>query len=96
MAKIVHVGDSNYKLKVKSGGEIRLDTGDNAGEVVVTGDLTVLGTHTTIESTVTTITDPVITLNEGDTGQGVSFNFSGIEINRGYTIPHDTNSPAMP
>ena len=96
MSKIVHVGDSNYKLKVQSGGEIRLDTGNNAGTVVVTGNLNVLGTYTTIESTVTTITDPVITLNEGDTGSGVSFNFSGIEINRGYTIPHDTGSPAMP
>jgi hypothetical protein len=96
MSKIVHVGDQHYKLKVQSGGEIRLDTGDNAGTVVITGNLDVLGTYTTIESTVTTITDPVITLNQGDTGTGVSFNFSGIEINRGYTVAHDTNSPAMP
>ena len=60
----------------------------NTPRVEITGDLLVQGTTTTVESTVTTIADNVITLNEGETGPEISalhngFHQSGIEIDRG-------------
>ena len=55
----------------------------NFNDVVVAGNLTVQGTTTSIETTNTTITDNVITLNEGEVGAGVTAGTSGIEIDRG-------------
>ena len=49
----------------------------------VTGDLTVSGTLTSINTTDTEITDNLITLNKGETGAGISSGTSGIEIDRG-------------
>ena len=90
MAKIVRVTDNDYKIIVQNGGTNTLDTTDNqnddSGEVVVTGDLTVRGVTTTVESTVTTIKDNIITLNSGETGSGISsaLNYkAGIEVDRG-------------
>lgn len=92
MSKIVKVTDGNYKIVVSNGasGTITLDTtaGNAAvqGTVVVNGDLQVKGTTTTVESTVTTIADNIITLNEGQSGAGISAANSyiaGVEIDRG-------------
>lgn len=90
MSRIVRLPDSDYKVIVQNGGTITFDTtnneNDNTGEVVITGDLTVRGTTTTVESTVTTIADNIITLNEGQTGAGISqvLNYqAGIEVDRG-------------
>ena len=41
-------------------------------EVIVTGNLTIQGTQTTISSINTTITDKTLTLNAGEVGSGVS------------------------
>jgi hypothetical protein len=53
--------------------------------VIVTGNLNVRGNTTIINSNTQTITDNIITLNSGETGNGVSTlgNVSGIEIDRG-------------
>jgi hypothetical protein len=51
--------------------------------VIVVGNLTVQGSTTSVETTNTTITDNIITLNEGETGAGVSLGTAGIEIDRG-------------
>jgi hypothetical protein len=51
--------------------------------VTIQGDLTVTGTTTSVESTNTTITDNVITLNNGEVGAGVTAGTSGIEVDRG-------------
>lgn len=90
MSKIVRVTDDNYKIIVQNGGTITLDTTDDAnddtGEVVITGDLTVRGVTTTVESTVTTIKDNIITLNAGESGTGISASLNqqaGIEVDRG-------------
>ena len=53
--------------------------------VIVTGNLNVRGNTTIINSNTQTITDNIITLNQGETGNGVSTlgTTSGIEIDRG-------------
>ena len=52
-------------------------------DLVVTGDLTVQGSLTSLETTNTAITDNVIVLNSGEAGAGVTSVTSGIEIERG-------------
>ena len=92
MSKIEKVTGGNYKIAVSNGasGTITLDTTDGAsvvqGTVIINGDLEVKGTQTTVESTVTTIADNIITLNQGESGAGVSASsgyIAGIEISRG-------------
>jgi hypothetical protein len=86
MSKVVKVYNSNYKIAVQSGGTITLDTGAEVGTTVISGNLEVKGTTTTVESTVTTIADNILTLSEGTTGNGIPAslgNVSGIEIDRG-------------
>jgi hypothetical protein len=87
MSKIVKVHNSDYKVVVRSGGTITLDTGVSAGEVIVTGDLTVLGDLTSIETAELKVEDKIITLNYGQTtGTGIApggLGKSGIEIVRG-------------
>ena len=92
MSKVLRVTDGDYRIIVDNGdtGTIYLDTTSGAasprGVVVVTGDLEVRGTTTTVESTVTTIADNILTLNEGEAGAGIRASFdykAGIEIDRG-------------
>ena len=61
-------------------GNITLDT----SEVVIVGNLTVIGTQTTIETANAFISDNVITLNSGEPGEGVTLQYAGIEIDRGW------------
>lgn len=86
MSKIVRVDDGDYKIIVSSGNTITLDTGTQTGNVVVTGDLEVKGTTQTIASINTTIADNILTLNNGETGAGISASNNyqaGIEVDRG-------------
>tara|TARA_B110000977_G_scaffold187360_1_gene254369 strand:+ start:106 stop:1128 length:1023 start_codon:yes stop_codon:yes gene_type:complete len=92
MSKVLRVTDGDYKIIVDNGptGTIYLDTTSGAanprGTVVITGDLEVKGTQTTVESSVTTIADNILTLNEGEAGAGIRASFqykAGIEIDRG-------------
>lgn len=86
MSKVVKVYNSNYKVAVQPGGTITLDTGSQTGTTVITGNLEVKGTTTTVESTITTIADNIITLSEGTTGNGIPASLgyvSGFEIDRG-------------
>jgi len=84
MEKFLVVNNGNYTIQVQNSGAITLDTG-SAGNVYVTGNLTVQGTTTTVESTVVTIEDKVLTLNFGEPGAGVNGGTgkSGIEVDRG-------------
>lgn len=55
-------------------------------DVIITGNLTVQGVQTSVESTDTVIKDKTITLNDGETGDGVGpagAGTAGIEIDRG-------------
>lgn len=86
MARIVKVQDSDYKLSVNSGGTITLNTGNQVGTVLVTGDLTVLGNTTSIQTANVEIEDKIILLNRGETGAGIApggAGSSGIQISRG-------------
>lgn len=55
----------------------------SSSAVTVTGNLTVSGTQTTVNSVDTAINDRVIVLNDGESGAGVTGVTSGIEIDRG-------------
>lgn len=90
MSKVLRVANSDYKIQVKEGGNIVLDTTDNqlnqSGTVLITGNLQVNGTTTTVNSEVLEVTDNIITLCKDNTAAGVpvAFDFrSGIEVERG-------------
>jgi len=84
MSKYVNVPEGNYKVTVQEGGIITLDPGP-IGSVVVTGNLTVQGQTTYLETTDSVIEDNIILLNRGETGTGVTRDSgaSGIRIDRG-------------
>jgi hypothetical protein len=54
-----------------------------ASDTTVGGNLTITGTTTTISATNTEIKDRVIVLNDGESGAGVTGQYSGLEIDRG-------------
>tara|TARA_B100000902_G_scaffold199705_1_gene190357 strand:- start:386 stop:1336 length:951 start_codon:yes stop_codon:yes gene_type:complete len=89
MSKILNVNSGDYKVKVPTGETITLDTGAGVGNVQITGNITIAGTQTVVNSQELDIVDNVITLNKGETGAGVTENTSGIQIDRG------TNSDAI-
>jgi len=65
---------------VCAGSEVLFET----EKVTIDGDLVVIGSSTSVESTNTEISDNLITLNNGETGAGISEPFgSGIAIDRG-------------
>lgn len=93
MARLVNVQDDLYKLSVTSGGTIYLNTGTEVGTVVVSGNLTVLGESTSVETTNMEIEDNIILLNRGEQGStGVTEEVSGIQIQRSL----DSNSITHP
>jgi hypothetical protein len=83
MSKVVRVQDGDYKVVTQLNGTITLDTGNQIGQVIVTGDLLVQGNTTTVESETMTVKDNIIYLNYGETGAGVSLGTAGISIERG-------------
>lgn len=86
MSRILKVSEGDYRVQVRSGGNITLDTGIAVGTVVITGNLDVKGTTTTVESTNTTVKDNILELNYGQTGDGISPALgyeAGIRIGRG-------------
>lgn len=92
MSKVLRVPNSDYKIVVGEGKNIYLDTtgtrNNGAGKVIVTGDLEVRGDTTTIESTISTISDNIIVLSAGNQSDGLPSSLdrpysSGIEIDRG-------------
>ena len=86
MSRILKVSEGDYRVRVQSGGYITLDTGAAVGTVVITGNLDVKGTTTTVESTNTTVKDNILELNYGQTGDGISPALgyeAGIRIDRG-------------
>jgi len=78
-SKIQRYGVDLYNLKINEGGAIRF----NAAEVTIDGDLTVLGETTTITSEDLVVSDNTITLNSGETGDGVTKGSAGVLVDRG-------------
>lgn len=54
-----------------------------ADNTIVNGNLTVMGTQSSVETTDTLIKDRIITLNAGELGAGVTGTYSGLEVDRG-------------
>ena len=74
-SKILALPNSDYKVKVQSGGNITLDTGLNSGITTVTGNLVVLGGTTQVSSSdLTTITGGFTLVNASGTLQGLRIN----------------------
>jgi hypothetical protein len=84
MSKYLNIPQGNYKITVQEGGLITLDPG-GLGTVVVTGNLTVQGATTYLETTDSVIEDNIIILNRGETGNGVTRDSgsAGLRIDRG-------------
>lgn len=83
MSKILNVNDGDYRVRVSSGNTITLDTGTEVGKVVLTGNLEVQGTTTTVNTEQLDIEDNIITVNNGETGAGVTLNTAGLQVDRG-------------
>ena len=83
----------DYNIKTGEGSTILLDTGPNVGEVRITGNLIVLGETLTVEATNLNVQDNIIILNYGETGQGVTLGYSGVQIDRGYNIDSSQVAP---
>jgi len=75
--------NGDYNIKTEEGARITLDTGPNVGSVRVTGDLVVEGATVYVAATNLDIEDNIIVLNKGETGAGVTLDYSGIQIDRG-------------
>jgi hypothetical protein len=89
MSKILKVSQGDYRIQVQTGGNITLDAGtnpDTTGNIIVYGNLDVKGKTTTVESSNINISDNILYLNVGQTGNGISSTLgyvSGIAIKRG-------------
>ena len=82
MTKYV-VTSGDYHIKTNDAGSIFLDTGNQIGQVYMTGNLVVKGTTTQVDATNLDLKDNIIVLNAGEQGAGVSLSTAGIEIDRG-------------
>jgi hypothetical protein len=87
MGKVVQT-NGDYTIKTTDGGTILLDTGEDIGFVIVTGNLIVDGDNLTISTNNLNVTDNIITLNFYDgpaesIPAGVVNRYSGIQIDRG-------------
>jgi hypothetical protein len=81
--KVLRVSNGDYQVVVQDSGNITLNTGTRTGTVLVTGNLTVQGTTTTVQSETMTVKDNIIVLNSGETGSTVTLGTSGIQVDRG-------------
>jgi hypothetical protein len=79
--------NGDYNIKCTEGSKITLDTGAGAGEVRVTGDLIVEGNTTTVQAENLNVEDNIITLNFGETGNGITLRYAGIQADRGSLDP---------
>jgi len=86
MGQVVQA-NGDYTIKASAGGTIRLDTGSNVGFVRVTGSLLVDGDTLTVSAENLNVKDNIIILNFGETGAGVTLEYSGIQIDRGTLTP---------
>jgi len=93
MAEVLQTSN-DLILKSRPGGEIKLDVGPSSGSGVVrvTASLVVEGQTTTVNSQQLAVQDNMITLNAGETGNGVTLGVSGIEVDRGF-ITGTTRNP---
>ena len=92
-AKFISHDVDTYKVSINDGGTVSFVAGDGltpatTGTFNFYGDLNVVGSQTTIDTSELTVTDKTITVNNGETGAGVSLgpdatNTAGLIIDRG-------------
>lgn len=82
-ASVVSIPNNDYIIKVSPGGTITFDTGQTQGNVVFTGNISVGGTQTVVNSTNLDITDNIITVNHNESGAGITQNTAGLQVDRG-------------
>ena len=77
--------NGDYNIKTADGAKIVLDTGPavSGGSVRVTGDLVVEGLTLTVAAENLNVTDNIITVNNGESGAGVTLVYAGLEVDRG-------------
>lgn len=83
-SKIFNYGVDLYRLRVNPGGLV--DFSLQGGEMRVDGNLTVLGTLTSVNSNQLEISDNIITVNTGETGNGVTLGIAGLSVDRGTAV----------
>ena len=79
------VGGNNIDTTADASGNVNIALKNDVtlSSLTVNGNLAVNGTTTTVNSADLTVKDNMITLNSGETGEGVSKGTAGIEIARG-------------
>lgn len=83
--RINRIGGDYYEIALDdslSNPEFKVNVGSN-GKVTITGDLDVLGDTTSIGSSELIVDDNTITVNNGETGAGITLGTAGIIIDRG-------------
>lgn len=87
MGQVIQV-NGDYNIKARQGATITLDTGP-LGTTHVTGNLVVDGDTITVSAENLQVADNIIVVNYGETGNGVTLTYSGLEVDRG-TASHSS------
>lgn len=79
--------NGDYNIKSGEGATINLDTGFGVGTVRVTGNLLIQGNTLTVSTEDLNVRDNIIIVNYGETGDGVTLEYSGMQVDRGIADP---------
>lgn len=82
MGQFIQVS-GDYNIKSGEGATITLDTGSGVGNTIITGNLIVEGDTVNVSVEQLEVQDNIITVNYGETGNGVTLRYAGIEVDRG-------------
>ena len=82
-ARVSDLGVDLYKIKLKEGGNFDIDFPSSNGLVTINGNLTVTGETTSVGSSDLVVDDNTITVNNGESGGGVTLQTAGIIVDRG-------------
>ena len=80
--------NGDYKIQAFQGGRITLDAGAS-GTITVIGNLDITGNLTAITTINTTITDNILTVNQGESGNGIHAGQAGMAMSRGTNFYGD-------
>lgn len=89
VTRVNQINADYYELKINPSGEMRFDVGvdgsnpANNGKVTINGNLDVLGATTSIGSSELIVDDNTITVNNGETGAGITLGTAGVIVDRG-------------
>lgn len=82
--------NGDYNIKTSIGNRVTVDTGPGVGELRVTGNLIVEGDTLTISAENLDVVDNIITVNNGETGAGVTLTYAGVRVDRGTAASGDS------